>query len=64
MADPFWEHPDWSGGCNLRDPGTSPFWMLPPKKQRHVAPMLPSPMVEFGSAICSPQRYMRPAAQS
>lgn len=27
----FWLYPDWSGGHNLRDPGTQPFWMLPPK---------------------------------
>jgi hypothetical protein len=23
----FWLTPDWSGGYNLRDPGTEPFWM-------------------------------------
>lgn len=28
----FWLYPDWSGGDNLRDPGTRPFWELPPKK--------------------------------
>lgn len=27
----FWLYPDWSGGDNLRDPGTRPFWELPPK---------------------------------
>jgi len=30
----FWLRPDWSGGDNLRDPGTEPFWMLPPLTAR------------------------------
>lgn len=35
MTEPyraFWLDPDWSGGDNLRDPGTRPFWELPPKR--------------------------------
>jgi hypothetical protein len=31
MTAPFWDQPDWRGGCNLRDAGASAFWLLPPK---------------------------------
>lgn len=30
METAFWLRPDWSGGSNLRDPGTKPFWCLEP----------------------------------
>lgn len=30
MKPAFWEHPDWSGGDNMRS-GATPFWMLEPK---------------------------------
>lgn len=39
----FWLWPDWSGGDNLRDPGTEPFWMRPPR--------CPSPDSEIGAAV-------------
>lgn len=36
--DAFWLRPDWSGGDNLRDPGTTPFWTRPPLPAEPRAP--------------------------
>lgn len=48
----FWLRPDWSGGDNLRDPGTEPFWMLPPLK--------PNPDRTIGEATTTrPMMYGR-----
>lgn len=58
MTRAFWLDPDWSGGDNLRDPGTRPFWMRPPLRPavgggRHI-PLLrrgpPAPSAPWGDA--------------
>lgn len=38
MIDPvaFWLLPDWTGGSNLRDPGTAPFWLRSPVRTGEV----------------------------
>jgi len=38
----FWLWPDWSGGYNLRDPGTQPFWMLDPCPEAYEVEQVPS----------------------